>query len=662
MSGICGMIGSYASDNKGEQEVSRMLGALERRGPDGMVAHVDPQRQVALGLAFLRTGPEEPSPDITWSEDRSLMLVCDGQVFNTEELTRWLRQRGHSIAGRGAGELLLHVYQEEGVAGMKRVDGQFAAALWDGRYRRLVLLRDFLGVRPLYYHASERGVIFASETKSLLAHNGAPCNVDLIAASHYLTFLTVPGPRTLLQGLHKLPPGTAAICRLDGTVALERFWDLLDNPVEERDDEAFYVDRVRQLHEEAVRRRSVAGPIGCLLSGGNDSSANAALLARLGCAPLHTFTVGLRDTEGQSQYNDLIYAKQVASLIGSRHHESLLGIDEFIDTIPKTVDAMDDMVSEPSSVFLYHALRMAKDEGLKVVITGEANDEISCGHGEMIRIRDRYYKRWKPFTQLPAWLKAGAAAAAPLLMPNRADILRRAAADEEYFWNFEIAWMESEKPEVLTASAWERCRVESPITVVRRYAERLRQTEHGRRDYLNYIIYVMMQDYYFGNLMLGKLDLLSASLGLESRCPYTEPAYAHFVYNVPAKFKFRGDMVKYFFKKAISGLLPDEIIYRPKQGFRTPVVEMFQGKLGDWARPVLLGGGLTDAGILRQDHLSQLLSDHKAGRRDYSNRLWTVMALNLWHDRWARREQRATAPAPTLRRSERDGATSLVSQ
>src|SRR6202023_983193 len=230
-------------------------------------------------------------------------------------------------------------------------------------------------VRPLYYWSSSAGLVFASEIKALLQHSRVPCGVDEVGVSHYLTFLTAPGPRTLFAGVQKLPPGTAAICGLDGSVELREYWDLLDEPIPERDDEAFYVDRVRDLHHAAVERRKVDGPVGALLSGGNDSSANAALLARNGCDPLHTFTVGLAELEGQAKYNDLEYARRVASLIHSQHHEELISTEEFLRTIPVTVDAMDDMVSEPSSIFLYHALRLAKQQNLKVVITGEANDE-----------------------------------------------------------------------------------------------------------------------------------------------------------------------------------------------------------------------------------------------------------------------------------------------
>jgi asparagine synthase (glutamine-hydrolysing) len=212
--------------------------------------------------------------------------------------------------------------------------------------------------------------------------------------------------------------------------------------------------------------------------------------------------------------------------------------------------------------------------------------------------------------------------------------LRRAAADDEYFWNFEIAWSDTEIDDVITQTIQSQVSMNASAETVRRVAERLRGSEHGRRDYMNYVVYAMMQDHYFGNLMMGKMDLIASNFGIEVRSPYTEPQYAHFVFNVPAQFKARPDVVKYFFKKAIEGLLPNEIIYRPKQGFRAPVVELFEGRLADWSRPVLLESGLTAAGYLNADHLRHLLDVHRSRRKDYSTRLWTIMVLNLWYERW----------------------------
>jgi asparagine synthase (glutamine-hydrolysing) len=629
MSAISGMFGEIASGQAAERDLCSMLSGLKTRGPDGVASYVNRFEQIALGFCFLRTAADEPNPNVFTNEDRSIFVVCDGHVFNHLELRPSLEAKGRSLRSSHSAELLLHLYEQEGIQGWCRADGQFALALWDQRRRQLVLGRDCLGVRSLYFCHSGAGVVFASEPKALLLHPRVPRAVDETAVSHFLTFTSVPGPRTLFKGISKLEPGTAVVFKLDGSVRPERYWDILQNLIRETDDERFYVDRVRELHTDAVRTRKVDGPIASLLSGGNDSSANASLLARFGASPLHTFTVGLAGLEGNERYNDLEYARRVARYIRSEHHEYLLSTDEFLAKIPRTIDAMDDLVSEPSSVFLYSALEMARNEGLRVVVTGEANDELCCGHGGMIHIRDGYYRRWLPLTQKPALIRRALAATAPLFSPKRLDVLKRAAKNDEYFWSYETAWMDTDKTSVLALEI-----VAQSADIVASCKQRFDNSPHGSRDYLFYIIYSMLQDYYFGNLMLGKLDLLSASLGLEARCPYTAPEYAHFVYNVPVHLKTRDGLVKYFFKKAIEGVLPNEIIYRPKQGFRTPVVELFQGTLGRWAEPILLETGLSGEGMLRKDHLREVLRKHRDGEGDYANRLWTAMVLNLWHERW----------------------------
>jgi asparagine synthase (glutamine-hydrolysing) len=643
MSAIFGMIGDAARAQSVSRDFSAMSAALERRAPDEATSHLDPASGVALGFRFLPAAPGEHAPGVAFSEDRSLAMVCDGHVFNAPDVQSWLRGKGHVLSGRHSSELLLHLYEEEGIAGWRRADGQFALALWDGARRRLVLGRDFLGVRPLYYWSSRAGVVFASEIKGLLQHSQVPREVDEVAVSQFLTFTSVPGVRTLFRDIHKLPPGTAALCELDGRVQLERYWDLLADPVPEVADEQFYVNRVRELHAQSVRRRMVVGPIGSLLSGGNDSSANASLLARDGARPLHTFTVGLADVEGNEKYNDVAYARRVAEYIHSEHHERLLTTDEFLGTIPRTIDAMDDLVSEPSSVFLYHALQLATDQGLKVVITGEANDELCCGHGGMIQIRNGYYDRWVPLMKRPAVVRRLMASVVPAFRPKLRDILQRGAAGQEYFWSYETAWMETDKPSILARDA--ASGGDSAAQIVAATRRQFDASGHRNRDYLFYVIYSMMQDFYFGNLMLGKLDLLASFVGIEPRCPYTEPEYAHFVYNVPTALKTKDGLVKYFFKKAIEGVLPNEIIYRPKQGFRTPVVELFQGALGRWAEPVLLDSGLTQSGLLRREHLRNTLERHRRGEGDFANRLWTAMTLNLWHERWVKGSRPAAAPA-----------------
>ncbi len=596
-----------------------MLDAMAVRAPDGATTWNAPDGSARLGFRWLRTQPGEQSPAVAVSPDGNLAMVCDGHVF--------------ADGGQGPGPLLER-FAARGPEGWHDLDAQFALAIWDRRTSRLTLARDALGVRFLYYWTSGDGAIFASEIKALLRHPAVTRGHDDIAVVQYLVFLTAPGPRTLFAGIRRVSAGGAVELTPEGGASERRWWDLLDAPVDERDDEKYYVSRTAELHQAAVRRRRVEGPIGALCSGGNDSSSNVVLLSRQGASPLHTFTVGLAEFEGDTKYNDLYYARQVAEYAKSQHHESLLSTDEFLNIIPQTIEAQDDLVSEPSSVFLFHALRMAKDQGVRVVVTGEANDELCCGHGGMVEIRDGYKARWQKFMKLPRPVRGAAAALAPLVSPGRSDILRRAADDGEYFWSYEVAWPQSELTTVISPELWARAQSELPATIVARNRKRVDASAHGQRDYMNYMIYAMMQDNYFGNLMLSKLDLLSSRLGLEARCPFTEPAYAHWVYNVPSPFKSRDGWVKYFFKKSIEGVLPHDIIYRPKQGFRTPVQELFAGRLGDWARPVLLETGFTKLGLLRKDALAALLDAHRRRERDLSNKLWTAMVLNLWHSRY----------------------------
>jgi asparagine synthase (glutamine-hydrolysing) len=617
MSAICGVTGIYARRRTAHAEVAAMLDALGVRAPDGASTWVSPDGGARLAYRWLRTKPNEEEPGVVTSQDGKLAMVCDGHVFDDD--------------GEQDAAPLLERFAARGPDGWRALDAQFALAIWDGRRERLTLARDPLGVRFLYYWSGPDGVIFASEIKALLRHPAVPRGYDEVAVVQYLVFLTAPGPHTLFAGIQRVSAGASIEFAPDGTAIERRWWDLLGAPVDERDDERFYVRRTAELHQAAVRRRSVAGPIGALLSGGNDSSSNVVLLSRHGANPLHTFTVGLADFEGEAKYNDLVYARQVADFARTQHHESLLSTDEFLDLIPQTIAAQDDLVSEPSSVFLFRALQLVKEQGLRVVITGEANDELTCGHSGMVGIRDGYKRRWRRLMRVPRLARRAAAALARLVDPRRFDVLRRAADNSEYFWSYEVAWPQSQLPQLISPELWARCQSERPDTIVARNRRRVDASAHGRRDYLSYMIYAMMQDNYFGNLMLSKLDLLSARLGLEARCPFTAPAYAHWAYNVPASFKARDGWVKYFFKKSIDGVLPHDIIYRPKQGFRTPVQELFAGRLGAWARPILLETGFTKLGLVRQDTLSTLLDAHVRREADHSSKLWTAMALNLWY-------------------------------
>ena len=613
MTAICGLFGAWAAEPDAPANLAAMLAVLARPGTGATATWVDPEARCRFGVAA-RLGRDVP--DVI--AHGPLVAVCDGEQF-------------------GAGpEGLVRAWAAGGADELARRDAHFAMALWDARTGRLALVRDALGVRSLYFHVGRGGLVFASTIEALLAHPAVPRVLDEHGVAQFLTFLSVPTPRTLFQGIEKLPPGSVATCGAGAPPLIARYWDLLADELPEHGDAAAYVEGVRRRHVDALAARVVPGPLAALLSGGNDSSANVARLAAMGAGPLHTFTVGLAETEGDERYSDLVHARRVAQLAHTSHHERLISETEFIDAMPAVIDAQDDLVSEPSSVFLHHALAMVRDAGLGVVITGEANDEISCGHGEMIEIRDGYYRRWRPLLRLPRAVRRALAAVAPYISPRHHDVLARAAADGDYFWSFELGWTDHERAQILTPAALERTRDAACAPLVAALGRRIRGSAHGTRDYLAHVIATMMQDHYLGNLMLGKLERLGGALGLDTRCPYAAAPYVHYVFNIPARFKQARGEVKACFRAAIRDVLPDDIIHRPKQGFRTPLAELFAGQFGRWAEPRLLETGLVRAGTLRQDTLAELLAEHRGGQADRSTRLWTALVLNLWHDRWLR--------------------------
>ncbi len=641
MAGICGFVGGPGTPEAIRGRLQAMGVALLHRGGDGAGVYVEPASGLGLHYGHLAVGGREGRPvQPLANETGRLRLVCDGRVFNAGELAPGLRARGHWMATAEGAEVLLHLYEERGLDLLADVEGAFGFALWDGERRQLILGRDRLGVKAVYYAERAGGIAFASEIKGLLAHPDVGADLDPAGISHFLTFHNVPAPGTLFRGIQKLPPGSFLLWRAGEGTRPITYWDSL-YPPRDREAEAFYVERLRATHARAVRDRLEPGaPTGALLSGGNDSSANVMRLAREGVRPLHTISVGDSETEGQAAFTDLEYSRRVAALAGSEHHELLIDYKGFLDGLVEVAAVMDDLASEPSIVFLFWAVRTARDAGVKVLFVGEGNDELMCGHRDMITLREHYSRRWAPYQRLPAFARRAAARAAALFTgedahPGRLDLLRRAAAGGPYFLNFEVGFLESEKPRLLTPEALGQMAGADSNAVARAHSGRFRAARPGS-DYLDEIIYLMLHDYW-PNLMGTKMELLTAAHGIEARSPYLDRRYAEVALQVPPALKMRNGTVKYAFRRAIEGLLPDDIIYRPKQGFRIPLPELFRGPLLGWALPRILEGGLARRGWLRLPYIRETAEAHRRGRHDFSSRLWILLVLSLWYDHWIER-------------------------
>jgi asparagine synthase (glutamine-hydrolysing) len=604
MTAICGVIGEWSRASHAGAHLDAMLRALVGSGPGGSAVWSDPDHACRLGVVARCWSPQAPRV----LQRDAFTAVCDGGTFDRD---------------RRGDDHLLRSWIIDGPRGLAEVDGQFALAIWDEHARQLVLARDSLGARSLYFHQGRGGVVFASTIEALLAHPVVPLDVDLRSVSRFLTFLNVPVPRTLFSGIAKLPPGSLAVCGAHGVERIERYWSLAEEP-RALEDPGHDERLASELHREALTTRMVDGPIAALL-GSADSGANVELMSELGARELHTFTVALAGGDGPHRATDLLHARGVAERAGAIHHERVLCVRDVIGAIPRVIEAQDDLVAEPTSVFLLHALEMVREQHIGVVITGDGTDDVS-GSTDAIHTRDRYNRRKRTFLRIPRAIRRLLAATAPA---RYADSLTG-----EDFWSFDIGWSDHEKAEILTPRVHEQTYDAPASAIVDERARMFHDKGHGD------LFATMMQDHFLGNLMLGKLEHLSSRLGVEARCPYTSPAYVRFIYNMP--------------------LAPARPVRR--DGFRSRIADLFRGRFGDWAQPILLDGGLTNAGVLRRDTLATTLAMHRRGGRDFSTRLWAALVLNLWHERWITRlaSERPSTPNAIVPSGGRDSQRKIA--
>ena len=380
MCGICGIFEfGRATGGVTWDVVSAMRDTMVHRGPDDAGTWISSDRRVGLGhrrLSIVDLSAAGHNP--MTNETRDVWITFNGEIYNHERLRPRLVERGHVYHSRTDTETLVHLYEEEGDDLVHRLEGMFAFAIWDESRRRLLLARDRLGVKPLYYTVADGRLLFASEIKALLEHPDVPRDVDEESLYHYLTFLTTPAPKTLFRGISKLPPGHLLTCDERGRVEVRRYWDAIVEPPAEPLSEEETIARVRELLSEAIEKRMMSDvPFGVFLSGGVDSSANVALMSRLTNMPVRTFTVGF---EGAPQYNELDHARRVAKQFGADYHEVIINHEDAISFLPDMIFHQDEPIADPVCVSLYYVSKLARETGTIVVQAGEGSDEIFSGY------------------------------------------------------------------------------------------------------------------------------------------------------------------------------------------------------------------------------------------------------------------------------------------
>ncbi|MBV9174116.1 MAG: asparagine synthase (glutamine-hydrolyzing), partial [Chloroflexi bacterium] len=562
------------------------------------------------------------------NEDDSIWLVFNGEIYNHADHRPVLEARGHRFRSRCDAEVVLHLYEEYGAECIHHLRGMFAFAIWDSRRRVLLIARDRIGVKPLYFAANTSTFVFGSEIKALLAHPSFNATLDDQALSLYLTFAAVPAPRTMFAGVRKLPPGHRLLVDVDtGHQTLERYWQPLPDPIERsrRRQPEEYVDRLEELVRESIRLRMMSDvPYGAFLSGGVDSSLNVALMAELADRPVSTFSVAI---EGDAASDELTFARTIAQRYGTHHHEVLIRDQDFIDYMPRLVWHQDEPLADPVCVPLHAISEAARRSGTRVVQVGEGSDELFAGYTSYAFFVDFHRRVWQRYQAVPGPLRrAFAGTAGAYLTYDRADVLDRAASDGELYWGGAIAFFDRHKAAlcgVLSQDAGNMVRSW--------YAEVDRAI--GDATQLDRMIGIELRQR-LPELLLMRVDKVSMGSSIEARVPYLDHKLVEFALAIPGEVKYREGVTKWVLKRvaARAGLDP-QLVYRRKRGFCGSATNMLSPRLLDEAESAILDSPLA-RDRFQLDFVRRMFAEQRAHRVDHNFRLWTLWNLVAWHACW----------------------------
>ncbi len=619
MCGICGLVLLDGGDAD-PAVAAAMNETLTHRGPDSSGAFTE--GPVALAMRRLSiidlAGGDQP----IGNEDGRVQVIQNGEIYNYRELRERLMAAGHRFRTESDTEVLVHLYEEHGPGFVEELRGMFAIALWDRLERRLVLARDRFGIKPLFYRVADGALSFASELKALLRQPGFSREVDLDALEAFLAFNSIPAPLTIFTEARKLPAGHLLVCER-GDVSIRRYSrprPALPERVRAGTEEELAVE-LRERLRDSVRAHLIADvPVGVLLSGGIDSSALAALAAHESSERVSTFSIGFEERS----FNELDRARLVAQRFGTDHHELIVRPDA-ADLLPKLAEAFDEPFADSSALPTYLVSQLAAGT-VKVALSGEGGDELFGGY--QTYVADTLAPRVGPVASaLRPLVEMLPSSSAKVSFDYRAKRFARAAHLPPLERHH--AWKEIFSPEARAALlAPGRRGTLDPLDIYRaRYAETEGADELARLQDVDTGIYLVDD-------LLVKTDRASMAHSLETRVPFCDQVVAEIALALPRSMKVRGFSKKRLLRKAVSTLLPREIVHARKQGFSIPAAAWLRGGLEPFARDVLSRETLERQGWFRPDTVKGLLDAHVERREDYSRQLWGLLAFTLWHERY----------------------------
>jgi asparagine synthase (glutamine-hydrolysing) len=621
---MCGIAGQVRTDARpvDPELVARMCAALEHRGPDSRGMHTG--GNVGLGIQRLRVIDLVTGDQPIYNEDRSIVVVLNGEIYNFRELRDRLRRAGHRFATDSDTEVIVHLYEDEGVDCVSSLHGMFAFALWDSRERRLVLARDRVGKKPLFYNCSGSSLTFASELRALLQDSAIPREIDYQAIDCFLAYQYIPAPLSAFRAVRKLPPAHTLVFER-GEPRISRYWSL-DYSRKRA------VTDVRELHEEirdairtATRRRMIADvPLGAFLSGGVDSSAVVAAMAEHASQPVKTFSIGF----DYQPFNELPFARQVAELFGTEHHEFVVEPDA-VEVIPRIVRHYGEPFADSSAIPSFYVAEMTRRH-VTVALNGDGGDESFGGYNRYVSnlVSGR-------LARLPRALRATAAAMGERLPANRdmastrnrvKRVLRSLGMEAPQRYARHMSYFDAiQRGQAYTDEFRDRI----AVSLAPRVIEDPWSAASGEA-LIDRLLEVDVMSYLPGDLLV-KMDIATMAHSLEARSPFLDHELMELAASLPAELKVQGTQKKVVLRDALRGWLPDSLLDRPKWGFAIPLAHWFRNDLRGYLAEVLFDPVTTERGYFHGDVVRQYYDSHVSGRMDNAPRLWALLVLELWH-------------------------------
>ncbi|MBN1195811.1 MAG: asparagine synthase (glutamine-hydrolyzing) [Candidatus Aminicenantes bacterium] len=627
---MCGICGFVQPDRKADRDdLRRMNDRIVHRGPDDDGFHYTGEVGLAarrLSIIDLKTGHQPLS-----SDSGKCWITYNGEVYNFAQLRKELESSGVHFRTETDTEVLVNLYEQTGLDFVDQLIGMFAIGIHDARRNRLVLARDRLGIKPLYYHHDPVGgnLVFGSEIKSILEYPGMPRRLDHEALDYFLSLEYIPAPLSIFKDIRKLPAGHILVWE-NGRIRIQQYWDVA-SAEKTRPRFADEKDKFIALLQDAVRCRLISDvPLGAFLSGGIDSSAIVAMMSRYTREPVQTFSIGFEE----KSYSELPWSQKVAATFNTRHYTRNLAPD-INDLVLRLADLMDEPLGDFSNFPTYLVSRTAR-ERVTVVLSGDGGDEIFGGYEHYIAQRMARFLDPAPLRPFHGTL-AGLTHLFPPSNKKKGMInrIKRFSEGLENPWNLRhFRWMLFLSPRYkadLYSPEFLQPHYLEPLTHREPFAAHFRQA--GRFAGINRDLYLDLKTYLTDNILV-KVDRMSMANSLEARVPLLDHRLVEMAFTLPPEWKVRGSVTKWFFKQSMEGILPRSVIHRRKEGFSIPIKNWLHTDLLDLMQDTLSEARIKDSGLFQPQTVRRMVSEHLTGKQNHSHRLWALIQFNLWRERW----------------------------